>query len=302
MSTPQDASENGACDSQISIVIPAYNEEDAIGLTMALLIGEPRLAQAEIIVVNDGSHDQTTKIVRQFARVHLFEHQVNLGYGAAISTGIRQATRPYVIWYDSDGQHRVEDLLKIADTLVNDQLEYCIGVRKAHSHQVANRWLGKAVLRLAVRFTAGQSIEDFNSGLRGFKRSVILRYLHLLPRGFSASTTTTLLMLERNHLGRNVPILVHKRIGQSSVKQIRDGLRTLLTILRIFLLFKPLYFFSVISLLLITFGSIYGLGRAFTTGRGIPVLAALLIILGLQSLFFGILSDQISLLRRERLE
>lgn len=288
--------------SQISIIIPAHNERDAIASTLSCLTEEPRLAQAEIIVVDDGSNDGTGKIIRQFPNVHLYQHPVNLGYGAAVSTGMRQATRPYVIWFDSDGQHRVVDLLNIAAALVNEQLEYCIGIRQDGSHQVANRRLGKSILRVVVRLAAGQSIEDFNSGLRGFKRTIILRYLHLLPRGFSASTTTTLLMLERNHLGCNIPILTQQRIGHSSVKQIRDGFRTLLVVFRIFLLFKPLLFFGVISALLIIFGVIYGFSLAFATGRGFPVLGALSIILGLQSLFFGVLSDQVSLLRRERFE
>lgn len=287
---------------QISIIIPAYNEEKAIRPTLATLVEEPKLAQAEIIVVNDGSHDKTAEVVGEFSRVQLYQHHTNLGYGAAIATGIHRATRPYVIWFDSDGQHRVEDLLNIAAVLINQQLEYCIGVRHDDSYQVANRRLGKAILRIAIRLAAGQTIEDFNSGLRGFKRNVILRYLHLLPKGFSASTTTTLLMLERNHLGCNIPILVQRRIGQSSVKQLRDGLRTLMVVFRVFLLFKPLLFFGSISVILILFGVVYGFTLAFTAGRGFPVLGALSIILGLQSLFFGVLSDQISLLRRERFE
>jgi len=289
-------------DAQISIIIPTYNEDKAIGGTISALLNEPNLLQAEIIVVDDGSNDETAQIIRTFPRVRLCQHRVNLGYGAAVSTGMRHATKPYVIWFDSDGQHQVEDLLSIAETLVNDDLDYCIGIRQPGSDQVTKRVLGKSVLRFLVQLTAGRPIADFNSGLRGFKRELILHYLHLLPKGFSASTTTTLLMYERNHLGREVPITTKKRIGKSTVKNVSDGYKTVLIILRILLLFKPFMFFGSIGFLLIAIGSIYGFTEAVRLRLGFPVFGSLLIIAGFQILLFGVLSDQISLLRRERFE
>jgi glycosyltransferase involved in cell wall biosynthesis len=163
-------------DIQISIIIPTYNEDKAIGETISTLLKEPSLLQAEIIVIDDGSNDETAKIIRTFPRVHLCQHRVNLGYGAAVSTGMRHATRPYVIWFDSDGQHQVEDLLNIAKALVNDDLDYCIGIRQPGSDQVTKRVLGKSVLRFLVQLTAGRPVADFNSGLRGFRRELILHY------------------------------------------------------------------------------------------------------------------------------
>jgi len=287
---------------QISIIIPAYNEVASIGITLCDLLKEPRLADAEIIVIDDGSTDKTAQIIRDFPQVHLYQHRVNLGYGAAVTTGMRNATRPYVIWFDSDGQHRPEDLINIAKALVDEDLDYCIGIRQLGSDHVAQRTLGKSVLRILVQITTGRPVDDFNSGLRGFKRELIIHYVHLLPKGFSASTTTTLLMLERNHLGREIPIITNKRIGKSTVKNIRDGFRTMLLIMRIFLLFKPLLFFGSIGFLLISIGAIYGFIEAIRLRLGFPVFGSLLIISGFQILLFGILSDQISLLRRERFE
>lgn len=289
-------------DVQISIIIPTFNEEKAIGGTISALLKEPNLLQAEIIIVDDGSNDGTSEIIRTFPRVRLCQHRVNLGYGAAVTTGMRYAARPYVIWFDSDGQHQVEDLLNIAKALVHDDLDYCIGIRQPGSDQVTKRILGKSVLRFFVQLTAGRSIADFNSGLRGFKRELILHYLHLLPKGFSASTTTTLLMYERNHLGREIPITTQKRIGRSTVKNVRDGYKTVLIILRILLLFKPFMFFGSIGFLLIAIGAIYGFSQAITLRLGFPVFGSLLIVAGFQILLFGVLSDQISLLRRERFE
>lgn len=284
----------------ISVIIPALNEEAGIEATLRQLCDEHRLQGAEIIVVDDGSHDQTAEIVRGFQQVRLVQHVFNRGYGSAICTGTHASTRSLVLWFDSDGQHRVEDLLTVADRLIRDNLEYCIGVRAEDSFHDPNRRLGKWLLHQAVNFAAGQTVPDFNSGLRGFKREVLLRYLHLLPRGFGASTLTTLLMIEGNHYGATVPIVVNQRVGKSSVKQVRDGLRTLGIILHIVLLFKPLKFFGAIGILLILLGFGYGLIKAALIHLGFPVFAMLLIVLGVESFFFGLLCDQISAMRRER--
>jgi glycosyltransferase involved in cell wall biosynthesis len=285
----------------LSIIIPAYNEEHGIGPTLADLIAHPRLARAEIIVVNDGSADRTAEVAAQHDRVKVVSHLRNQGYGSAVSTGIRQARHDYVIWYDSDGQHRPDDLLKVYDELTQKQLDYCIGVRDERSHTVRSRQFGKQVLRLVVNIAAGQKVADFNSGLRGFRRDVIAGYLHLFPKGFSASTTTTLLMLEQGYNGTEVGIVVKERVGQSTVKQFRDGSRTLMIILRIMLMFKPMRFFGSLGIVLVLFGSAYGFAEAIALGEGFPVFGALSIIFGFQTLFFGLLADQIAQIRQERL-
>lgn len=285
---------------QISILIPAYNEQEGIAYTLEKLSTCAALDSAEIIVVDDGSTDNTAEIARSFPRVRLVQHSVNRGYGAAIVSGLRASRRAYIVWCDSDGQHRVDDLLAVASRLVTRQLEYVIGVRGADSFQDSSRKPGKWLLRQVVHFAAGGPVPDFNSGLRGFRRDVLSRYLHLLPKGFGASTLTTLLMIEGNHIGESVPITVNARMGKSSVRQLRDGLRTLQIILRIVLLFKPMQFFGLLGSTLILIGLIYGFAKALIVGLGFPVLAALIVILGVQAFFFGFLGDQISAMRRER--
>ncbi len=288
--------------SKISILIPAYNEAAGIGPTLAALLAEDYLRQAEIIVIDDGSTDQTAQIVRGFQRIRLIQHPFNRGYGSAICTGARVARGEYLLWFDSDGQHRVQDLVAICQKLLEERLEYCIGVRDSRSYHDPNRKLGKWLLKQSVNFAVGQSVPDFNSGLRGFQREILLRYLHLLPRGFGASTLTTLLMIEGNHYGATLPITIHQRVGKSTVKQFRDGMRTLQIILHIVILFKPLKFFGSIGLSFIIIGSIYGLLKASINRLGFPVFASLLIISGIQAFLFGFIADQISALRRERLD
>lgn len=284
----------------LSVIIPSYNEAAGIGDTLRELLTYPGLEEAEVIVVNDASTDDTAEIVAQFPRVRLLSHPVNRGYNSALQTGMRGAKGRYLIWYDSDGQHRPEDLMKIYRALVDDDLQYCIGVRGADSHEVNSRRFGKRILRWTVQIIAGRAVPDFNSGLRGFQRDVILQYLHLFPRGFGASTLTTLIMIERHHYGTTVPITVRERVGVSQVKALRDGIRTLMIVLRMLLLFKPLVFFGSISLLLILSGSIYGFAEAISLREGFPVFGALVIILGVQTLFFGLINDQVSQMRREK--
>lgn len=284
----------------ISVIIPAYNEEAGISKTLDLLLQEKYLENEEIIVVDDGSSDSTARIVESFPRIKLIRHPFNRGYGSAIRTGTRAAKGDYICWFDSDGQHQVADLVKVCKRLTEENLEYCIGVRDEESYQDPNRKLGKWLLRQSVNFSVGQNVPDFNSGLRGFRKDVLQRYAHLLPKGFGASTLTTLLMIESNHHGATVPITVQKRIGKSAVKQFRDGMRTLQIILHIVILFKPLKFFGNIGLFLIAVGALYGVIKANINHLGIPVLAMLVMVLGIQSFFFGLLCDQISALRRER--
>ncbi len=285
---------------RISVIIPAYNEGAVIAQTLRALVTEPRLRGAELIVVDDGSSDQTGALVKEFARVKLIRHPFNRGYGSVIKTAARTAQREYILWFDSDGQHRVEDLVAVAEKLIEDHLEYCIGVRDGASFQDPNRKFGKWLLRQSVYFSVGRVVPDFNSGLRGFRRDILLHYIHLLPKGFGASTLTTLLMVEGDHYGATVPIVVNQRVGKSSVKQLRDGIRTLQIILHILLLFKPMKFFGLIGVIFIVLGSGYGFLKASLNGLGFPVLAALVIILGVQSFFFGLLCDQVSALRREK--
>lgn len=288
--------------SNVSIIIPAFNEDESIASVLEALTEEPFFIGAEIIVIDDGSSDRTYEEASRFLRVNVIKHTVNKGYGSAIVTGVKASTRDIIVWFDADGQHQVEDLRSVVSVMIERPWDYCIGVRSADSYQEPRRKFGKWILKLAVNLAAGQSVSDFNSGLRAFRKETIKKYLHLLPHGFGASTTTTLLMLERNHSGGEVQISVKKRTGESSVRQIRDGMRTLLLVLRVLLLFKPLHFFGSLGLLTSLIGLVYGLWVSFSARLGFPVLGAVLFLSGVQTIFWGLLVDQISAMRREHFD
>lgn len=234
--------------------------------------------------------------------MRLINHRKNKGYGAAIKTGIRESRGDLIVWYDADGQHRPEDLYKLIAKMQEEDLDYCIGIRGGDSYEDRNRRFGKKILKSFLNFVVKEELKDFNSGMRGFKRSVIMPYLSLLPDAFGASTVTTLLMLEQEYYGGEVDITVRKRTGKSSVRQIRDGFRTIGLILQIIVLFQPMRILGKAGLAMCGVGALYGILRAFQWSNGVPILASILIIFGFQLICFGVLSDQISKMRKQEYE
>jgi glycosyltransferase involved in cell wall biosynthesis len=285
---------------KLSVIIPAFNEESAIQTTLEELVAA--LPDAEIIVIDDGSTDQTAAFARSVAGVRVVSHGRNRGYGASLKTGVRSCTRAFVAWYDGDGQHRPKDLMAVARPALRGEQDMVIGVRGADSAKQAERVAGKLVLTWVARLISRERIPDLNSGLRCFRRDALTRYLHLLPDGFSASTTSTLMMLKRGYRVGYTPIVVKARIGKSTVRMFTDGMRTVQLIIRIVILFEALKVFTVLGMGLFLPGLVYGLVTAFTRHEGFPTLAGTAVISGLLTFFIGIVADQVVELRKERFE
>lgn len=283
---------------KLSILIPAYNEEGGIGGTLDNL--EKMLPNAEIIVIDDGSSDRTAAEVLKRKNVRLLQHTINRGYGAGLKTGMRNASREYVAWFDADNEHREEDLCNIVDRLHNENLVAVIGERPNRGPSLT-RNLGKLVITQLGRTLSVNIGDDLNCGLRVFRKNVILRYLSLLPNGFSASMTSMVVMLERGYPTVFEPIKTNPRIGESKVKLV-DGFRTIMLLLRIIMLFAPLRIFLGIGVILVMLGSVYSVFMALFIGNGIPILGALIIIVGFLVAMMGLLADQISQLRLNMIE
>jgi glycosyltransferase involved in cell wall biosynthesis len=280
---------------RISIVMAAHNEEPAIGNVLQAL--GTHFHEQEIIVVDDGSTDHTAEIAES-AGVKVIRHPYNKGYGAALKTGIRAASGAVILTIDADGQHDAEDLLKLLPHI--DRFDMVVGQRAQRLHSQLWRMPGKWLLTLLAEYLTRQKIPDLNSGMRAFRREVILRYLHLCPDRFSFSTTSTLVFFNRGYSVKYVPIHVNMRQGRSTVSP-TTGFDTILLILRVMTLFEPLRLFVPVSLMLLAFGMAWGLPYLWQ-GRGISVGALLSILIGVQIFFFGLLTDQISQLRKERFE
>lgn len=279
--------------SRISIVIPAFNEEHGIERTLRDLL--EHAPGAEIIVIDDGSSDQTAQAVLRFPGIVLAQHPFNRGYGAALKTGMTLASREYVAWFDADNEHRVSDLKEMAAVICRGNLAAVIAQRRL-SGPSPLRNAGKFVVRWLARSLEFKGGKDINCGLRIFKREVICRYLDLLPNGFSASITSTIIMLEWRYPVEYHPIDVNARIGRSKVK-LADGFLAMVLVLRIIMLFAPMRIFFRSGMVLFLIGLLYGLGMALLAGRGIPAAAVLLMVAGVIFGFLGLIADQISQMR-----
>jgi glycosyltransferase involved in cell wall biosynthesis len=281
----------------LTIVIPAYNEEKSIGTVLKDICDSSSGFVAEVIVVDDGSSDQTAEIA-EGAGVRVIRHSRNRGYGSALKTGVRAAHTTYVLTMDSDGQHRTEDVRKLWDARA--ACDMVVGQRTELIHSSLWRMPGKWLLTLMANYIARQRIPDLNSGLRLMRREVILRYIHLCPSGFSFSTTITLALFTRGYDIKYVPIRVQKRIGKSTVS-LSTGLSTIILILRISALFEPLRIFLPISFITAGTGILWGVPYLLS-GRGISIGALLALVTALMVFILGLACDQISQLRLERYE
>jgi glycosyltransferase involved in cell wall biosynthesis len=278
---------------QLSIVIPAFNEEDGIGTTLRGL--KAALPEAEVIVVDDGSRDQTRARALAVDGVRVIVHATNRGYGASLKDGMSAAKRRYVAWFDADNEHRVSDLEQMVVTLDTKDIAAVIGRRLSPSVSVV-RAVGKFAIRMLARSLGVDVGKDLNCGLRVFRRSVVRRYLPLLPDQFSASLTSTMVFIERGHKIAFHDIHVNPRVGTSKVR-IRDGFSTMVLVMRFVMLFAPMRLLFVPGLVALLAGVGYGVARAIVTGRGLPVAAALIAITGLFMAMLGLIADQISQLR-----
>ena len=288
---------------KISIVMPAYNEADAIGEVLDKLVPVAAEQGWEVIVVDDGSDDGTGKAAEQRG-VKVITHPKNRGYGASLSTAIRATDADVVVFIDSDGQHNHNDIARLLEHI--DRYDMVVGARTKDSYIDPYRRPGKKVLKWFANYLAKEEIPDINSGFRAFKRDVLLSYLHLMPSGFSFSTTSTFAMLKGGHQIKWIPIKTTKRIGTSTVKLLKHGPETMMLILRLTVLFDPLRIFLPVSgilMLLAAIATVVNIIQDFLNQiyrLAIPATALFLAISAVIIFMLGLLTDQVSAIRREQ--
>jgi glycosyltransferase involved in cell wall biosynthesis len=226
----------------LAIIIPAYNEADGIVRTIErvrdALHGID--VSSEIVVVDDGSSDDTGARAA-VTGVRLLTHVENLGYGAALKTGILQARAPVVAIMDGDCSYDPGAIPELYAKI--EHADMVVGARRLSSggNSLA-RGAGKWVLGRFAGFLAGRRIPDVNSGQRVMRRDVVHRYLHLLPSGFSFTTTLTLAMVSNGHRVVHVPVAYTKRVGRSKLRPAAFG-SFMLLVVRAIVLFNPLKVF-----------------------------------------------------------
>lgn len=282
----------------ISIIIPVYNEEKIIAETIKDLKKELKDLNLnyEIIVVNDASTDKTKNIIEKIDDIKAINHPYNKGYGAAVKTGARQAKSKWILTFDSDGQHKAEYIKTLIKS--SNGFDMIIGSRQGYQGPFI-RQPGKKLLTKVAEYLVNKKIPDINSGLRLIKKEYFLNFSHLLPSGFSWTTTISLAFLKEGLNVNYVPITIRKRVGGKSLVKSKDALRMLLLIIRIILLFSPLKIFLPVSSILFLGAIASGIYDIFFRPLNITDMTVLLLVSSLLIFFFGLLADQIAAIRRE---
>lgn len=282
---------------RLSIVLPARNE--AAGLYRIL----PALAalhpEAEILVVDDGSSDDTVAVCKDHG-VRVVSHPYSIGNGAAIKTGTRHAQGDNVVFMDADGQHDPADVARMLAKL-GEGYEMVVGARQADSHASPWRRFANHFYNRLASWMTGYRIEDLTSGLRAVRIRHFRKFLYLLPNGFSYPTTSTMAFFRAGLPVAYIPIRAAQRSGKSHIRLLQDGARFFIIILKIGALFSPMRFFLPLSLVVFMTGILY-YGYTYATMGRFTNMSAVLFIYALLIFLIGVLSEQISALHYKGVE
>ena len=280
----------------ISIIVPAYNEEKGISATVTHLHTVMNMADIsyEIIVIDDGSSDNTAKIGRSLPNIRFMANKRNMGYGYSIKKAGNSAQFDLIAITDADGTYpneRIPDLL----SLLGDDVEMVVGWRKGQDAKIPlTRRPVKWIIRKFAEFVAGYPIPDPNSGLRIFRRETLKRNAHLLPSGFSLTTTITLIIASGGGDIVYEPIKYHQRTGISKFHPIKDTWGMISLIVRSTLLFTPLRVFVPLALALFTLSLIILVYSLYWLERIPDGTISILTATGIQILCLGLLADLVN--------
>lgn len=277
----------------ISIVIPVFNEEKVILKTLDEIHSLTKeVIFYEIIVINDGSSDQTGKILSKYSDIILINREINRGYGYSIKEGIKIAKGNSILIIDADGSYPIDKI----PTLINEYnlgQGMVIGERTGEkvSISIINKF-AKLILKVIIYILTSKWIKDINSGLRIFDKKLVERYWGIIPDGFSLTTTLTVAAMIENVKVKYIPINYYKRVGKSKINPIKDFFGFIILIFRIISFFKPLRFYLPIALFFLL-ASILRAIRDIVFFNSIETAAVILFMISMQTFFFGLIADLI---------
>jgi glycosyltransferase involved in cell wall biosynthesis len=280
---------------RISVILPAKNEAEGLRRTLPGL--RACLPDAELIVVDDGSTDDTAAVAASHG-VRVLSSPYSMGNGAAIKRGARAATGEILVFMDADGQHDPALIPQLLGRL-EQGFDMVVGARNAAGQANVSRGAANAFYNRLASWMTGHRVADLTSGFRVVRADRFREFLHLLPNGFSYPTTSTMAFFRSAYAVTYVPVPVAPRIGRSHIRPLRDGLRFLLIIFRIATLYSPLKLFAPVS-----FGFLgLGLGYyawTFLTEHRFTNMSALLLSASVIVFLIGLVSEQITSLTYRR--
>lgn len=279
----------------VSVVLPAKNEELAVGRTVKAVIDT--ISQSsfdwEIIVVDDGSTDTTARIAAE-AGARVVAHPYSKGNGAAIKTGARAAKGDVIVFMDADGQHDPADIPRLLNDIERGA-DMVVGARQRGSQASVGRGIANKFYNHLATWMTGHKVDDLTSGFRAVRAHMFREFLYLLPNGFSYPTTSTMAFFRAGYSITYVPIHASKRMGNSHIRLLRDGTRFLLIIFKIGTLFSPLKIFAPIAMIMFSLASGWYGWTWWSQGR-FTNMSALLYSGGVMIFLMGLISEQITAL------
>lgn len=276
----------------VSIVIPAKNEASSLSDLLPEI--KSQYPDFELIVVNDGSEDNTSEICQEHDVIEI-KNTYSKGNGAAIKAGARRASGDVIVFMDGDGQHQPKDIGRLLEKLETGY-DMVVGARESRESQANGfRWLANAFYNRFSSWVVGHRIKDLTSGFRAVRAERFKQFLYLLPNGFSYPTTSTMAFFRAGYSVSYLGIEVRKRLGTSHINYLKDGLRFLLIIFKVASLYSPLKIFIPFSTAFFLLGS----GRYLYTyieSNTFTNMSALLYSMSFLVFLIGLVSEQITTL------
>lgn len=276
---------------KISIVLPAKNEASAIGQTVKAIKQLNRVD--EIIVVNDGSTDDT-KIIAEQAGAKVITHPYSKGNGAAIKTGARNAIGDVIVFMDADGQHNPNDIFLLIEK-IEQGYDLVVGARQKGSQASMGRGIANKLYNNLASYMSDHPVEDLTSGFRAVRAEKFREFIYLLPNGFSYPTTSTMAFFRAGYSVTYVPIHAAKRIGKSHIHPMKDSVRFFLIIFKIATLYSPLKMFLPFTVLLFLLATGW-YGYTLYEYQRFTNMSALLYTGSIMIFLMGLISEQITAL------
>jgi len=289
---------------ELTIIIPAYNEGENLEQVLLPLKEYAIENDFKIIVVNDGSIDNSRELINQCTDDNNFQiihHKINCGYGAAIKSGIRVANTPYVITIDADGQHSIDDIIRLYKEIKESDADLIVGSRYRQKSSTVSRGIGKSIIRLFVRILIKVPVYDINSGMKIYKTALAKKYIRLAPDTMAFSDVMTIVFVYFKRFVKEVPITINQRVNGKSTINYKTGLTTLKEILFVATTFAPYKFFTILASIILFITLCWGIpfiymGKGVTAGTASGILVSVLL------WCLGVIAQLISGIRKDLIE
>lgn len=293
---------------KVTVIVPALDEAQSVKQTILGIreVLDKSGITGEILLVDDGSSDSTASLARS-AGAEVISHQVNLGYGASLKTGIRNASYDMIVITDADGTYPIDMIPELAKRMEESGADMVVGARIGDEVEVPLiRKPFKWIVRRLAQYIVERPIPDLNSGLRIFRKDMALRYFNLYPNGFSFTSTITVASMCDGFKVEYVPINYYQREGKSKIVPV-DFFAFIMLVLRLSVLFKPLRVFVPVSVFCFSIGFlklvhdvVMGFSIAHDTGISLMVIpivsstAIAFLLASLQILLVGMVAEALA--------